>query len=39
MMLLFIGPIVGVAVAIIAVVVIVSAVSGVIANELNDEDK
>jgi hypothetical protein len=39
MFILFIGPIVGVAIAIIATVVIVSAVSGVIANELNDEDK
>lgn len=39
MFLLFIGPIIGVAVAIIAVVVIVAALSGVIANEIRDEDK
>lgn len=39
MFLLFIGPIIGVAVAIIATVVIVAGVSGAIANELNDEDK
>ncbi len=39
MFLLFVGPIIGVAVAIIAVVVIAAALSGVIANEISDEDK
>ncbi len=39
MFLLFVGPIIGVAVAIIAVVVIAASVSGVIANEISDEDK
>lgn len=39
MFLLFVGPIIGVAVAIIAVVVIAAALSGVIANEIRDEDK
>lgn len=39
MFLLFVGPIIGVAVAIIAVVVIAASVSGVIADEISDEDK
>ena len=39
MFLLFVGPIIGVAVAIIAVVVTAAALSGVIANEISDEDK
>ena len=39
MFLLFVGPIIGVAVAIIAVVVIAAALSGVFANEISDEDK
>ena len=38
MFLLFIGPIIGVSVAIIATVCIVASVSGVRGNELKDDD-
>lgn len=38
MFLLFVGPIIGVSVAIIATVVVIATISGVVGNELKDDD-